>query len=240
MLLSILRRKVASCVSGFLLFVLIAIVFPPLCALALARVLRVAQGDMPVFVAYGLGIGPALLAWLVDLLLRTVPRLPTTFYVLVLSVVVVSIIFWALRGLFQGPGRQITAEIRSSLSAVLKQQGPIEKLILLLLVGLFIFVGLYNLAVPLIWNDPMVYTVTAQILFRDLSAALYPFTQADPQTGFSQDGGHPLGFIASKIPFMLFTGDADTPWPAATSASVMATRTKFFSRSSVMTLPTAS
>ena len=199
--------------SGFLLFGLIAIVFPPLFALALARVLRVAQADMPVFVAYGLGTGPAFLAWLIDVLLRIVPKLPATFYVLVLTVVVVSIIFWTIRGLLQGPGpRQITDEFRSSFSAILKQLRSIEKLILLLLVGLFIFVALYNLAVPLIWNDPMVYTVTAQILFRDLSAALYPFAQADPQTGFSQDGGHPLGFIASKIPFMLFAGDADTPW----------------------------
>ena len=153
--------------SGLLLFVLIAIFFPPLCALVLAIFLRIPQRDIPVFVAYGLGIGPALLAWLVDVLFRVTPGLPAAFYIAILSVFIASILILGLYGLFGDAGQPICEAFVRSCRSVVLQQGPIEWLILLFLAGLCVFVALYDLAVPLTWSDPTEYTVTAQILFRD-------------------------------------------------------------------------
>ena len=69
-----------------------------------------------------------------------------------------------------------------------------------------------NLAVPLEGNDAIIHNVVAKLLYRDLSIAAYPFTTADPLTGFYYEGVHPLGYPTSKILLMLLLGDGDTPW----------------------------
>ena len=150
----------------------------------LARFLCLKPRDVPSFVAYGLGIGPAFLAWIGShVSFRLLPGLPIAFYVAILSAVIVSVVIGALHGLFREDGQAIRAAFRNSLTSFLNQQGPIEWLIIFLLAGSFVFIAVYNIAVPLNWHDPIHYTGVAKLLFRDLSAALYPFAEADPQTG---------------------------------------------------------
>ena len=90
------------------------------------------------------------------------------------------------------------------------------------IIGVSAFSGILliqNLAHPLIDDDPIVHTVVAQHLMRDLSTARYPFADADLFTGFFLEGNHPLGFALSKTLLMLLIGDPDTPWHKPLTAS---------------------
>ena len=81
-------------VLGVLLLGSIAIIFPPFCALVLAQLVGIPRRDIPVFVLYGLGIGPAILAWIVDVLFRVTPGMPIKFYTFILSLVFVAVVSW--------------------------------------------------------------------------------------------------------------------------------------------------
>jgi len=201
-----------ECMTGLVLFIILVFVFPIFFALALARVTRLAATEAPAFVAYCAGIAAAVLSVVIDFLFRLIPHQPRLFYVLVLVAIIIgtsaaAIVMGRRRPPLPAPrnSSMTSRDARASL-------GPLEWTILIVVCATVVGLMASNLAAPLDGHDAIVHTMVAKILYRDLSAAGYPFATADPFTGFYYEGVHPLGFPASKILLMLLLGDGDTPW----------------------------
>jgi hypothetical protein len=196
-------------VSGAALFLFQGVAAPWLFGFVLSHFCRFRSPESRrAILIYGLGLWSGLTALLLDLGLRFVPGLPREVYAgsyFVLAAVLVGAGIFVARELWR---RKDTAE-----QVKLKERFHFLSLLLIALLALVAsFLIVQNLVMPLTANDPIVHTIIARILARDLSAAAYPFATPDPVTGFFLEGIHPLGFPASKALFMIVLNDLDTPW----------------------------
>jgi Dolichyl-phosphate-mannose-protein mannosyltransferase len=157
---------------------------------------------------FALGLWSGLTALLLDLALRFTPGLTRSTYsgLYIFLATMLVVIFAVVR-------KKRHASSCAPTNSEKKSSYHVYQLFAVLIITLLvIMLLLQNTVMPLTANDPIVHTLIARVLARDLSAAAYPFANADVATGFFLEGVHPLGFPASKALFMIVLGDLDTPW----------------------------
>ncbi len=170
------------------LYLLSTFVAAPLLVILLGRRLLMGSEPWSHLAPALLGSGPLLAGSLLEILLRVFPGFSLSFYraglpiLIVLGIVVLrsefkSFSIWAKR--------QIQLLVR----------GRRRPSFVAILVGVFAFAYLaLSIMVAHSENDFLQYGTMARIFFRDRSLDLYPFSQADPQSGFYAVSSHPLIF----------------------------------------------
>ena len=174
--------------------------------LCLMRALRVSDGDATVFAVAGIGLGPLVLSWTLKWLMTLAPGHSDTLYISSILILFAGML-WFGRTKFYLISL-LWKRVRKRVTSFRIREHWYEIIPLLIAGGITAGLLMTCLALPLTGNDPLEYAVTARLIHAHQSAAIYPFVEADPSTGFYAPLTHPLGYVMLMVWCEMLQGTA--------------------------------
>lgn len=158
-------------------------------------------------ICISLGISPAIISWTITILLQLLPGLNDIFYIgIVLSILVATAFVYRhqFRDLYR-----LFKIIRNYFIYTFRDHRWTE-IILSMGVILLILLGFYScLTLPLYANDPLEYAIVSKLIYQAKTTSVYPFTTAEPVTGFYASSSHPLAYHSLIVWGYMLQGSPD-------------------------------